>query len=206
MDFNLMVVFGIGEESPLQARHVNQTIKHGGGAIFVWDCMTSCGISYMCKIERKMKQELYLNILKDELMDTIKLYHFNPPHVIFQLDNDPQHTSKSIKHCLSMQDFDVLIWPPQSHDLNPIEHVDHQPRECLNYRHMCKVLLILSLLHNVKSSIRACPTTSKLFKLPREGGQIINMSIDVGYKIESMYIVYLNHYLFLYSFAIGMKF
>lgn len=45
----------------------------------------------MCKLEGKMKQDLYLNILRDELMYTIKLYHFNPLHVIFKHDNDPKH-------------------------------------------------------------------------------------------------------------------
>ena len=47
-----------------------------------------------------MKQDLNLNILKDELMDTIKLYHFNPTHVIFQYDNDPKLIAKSVKHWL----------------------------------------------------------------------------------------------------------
>ena len=69
-----------------------------------------------------MKQDLYLKILKDELMDTIKLYHFNPVDVILQHENDSKHTAKSIKHWLSMQDFEVLTWSPQSPDLNPIEY------------------------------------------------------------------------------------
>ena len=121
------------EESHLQAHHVNQIVKYGGGAIFVWGCMTSCGIGYMYKIEGKMKQDLYLTILKDELMDIIKLYHFNPAHVIFQHDNGPKHIAKSLKHCLSMQDFDVLTWrPPQSLDLNPIEHVWTNVKRRLN--------------------------------------------------------------------------
>ena len=71
----------------------------------MWGCMTSCGISYMCKIEGKMKQDLYLSILKDEPMDTIKLHHFNLVDVIFQHDNDLKHTAKLVKHWLSMQDF-----------------------------------------------------------------------------------------------------
>ena len=42
--------------------------------------MIFCGIGYMCKIVRKMKQNLYLNILKDEFIDiisTIRMLYFN---------------------------------------------------------------------------------------------------------------------------------
>jgi hypothetical protein len=38
-------------------------ITHGGDVIFVWGCMTSHGVGYMCKIEMKMTQALYLIIL-----------------------------------------------------------------------------------------------------------------------------------------------
>lgn len=56
---------------------MNQTIKHGGNAIFVWSCMTSCGISYIYKIDEKMKQDLYLSILQDKFINIIEWYSFN---------------------------------------------------------------------------------------------------------------------------------
>ena len=34
--------------SQLQAHHMGQIVKHGGGAIFVWGCMTSLGMGYTC--------------------------------------------------------------------------------------------------------------------------------------------------------------
>jgi hypothetical protein len=68
-------------ESQFQAHHVSQTIKHGGSKKFVWDCMTSCGMGYMCKIEGKMTQAL--SILQDGVMKTIEWYHSNPSRVIF---------------------------------------------------------------------------------------------------------------------------
>ena len=57
-------------------------IKHGGGAIFVWDCMISFGMSYMRRIEGKSSQALHLSILQDGDMKTIEWCRLNSPRVM----------------------------------------------------------------------------------------------------------------------------
>ena len=89
----------------------------------IWGSMTYEGIGNMCHIEGTMDKELYKAILEDDLLGTIDYYGFDSSHVIFQHDNDPKHTAKTVKEWLGEQDFNTLEWPASSPDLNPIEHL-----------------------------------------------------------------------------------
>ena len=93
----------------------------------LWSAITYAGVGWICRISGNMDNNLYKEILSDDLDKTIEFtcseLGFRRDQIIFQQDNDPKHTSKLVENFLQEQSYKVMEWPPNSPDLNPIENM-----------------------------------------------------------------------------------
>ena len=71
------------------------TVKHGGGSIMLWGCFAAEGTGALHKIDGTMKKENDVDILKQHLKTSVRKLKLGCKWV-FQMDNDPKHTSKVV--------------------------------------------------------------------------------------------------------------
>ncbi|CAK9832042.1 Transposable element Tc1 transposase [Anthophora retusa] len=106
----------------LELKNLRSTVKHGGGSVMVWGCMSANGPGNLVFIDGTMDKIKYLNILKENLINSSEKLGV-PRDFYFQQDRNPKHTAKIVQEWLIYNILHILPSPPQSPDLNPIEHL-----------------------------------------------------------------------------------
>ena len=109
----------------LNKRHITATIptmKHGDGRIVQWGCFSEAGTGRLVRIEGKMNGAKYRENLDENLLQSSQDLRLGRRFTFLQ-DNDPKHTVKTTQEWLLDKSLNVLEWPSQIPDLNPIEHL-----------------------------------------------------------------------------------
>ena len=109
------------ENEKLHPHCVEKTVKFGGGKVMLWGCFSSTKTGPLIQVKGKMDKHAYKQILIHHARPTLKTQKKS----IFQQDNDPKHTAKTVKQYLAGKRWPakLLEWPSQSPDLNPIENL-----------------------------------------------------------------------------------
>lgn len=108
----------------LKSYNLLPTVKHGGGSVMVWGCISTAGVGELVFIESIMNAEVYLKILQTSLLKSAETMGIKSRFKFYQ-DNDPKHKARIVQTWLSRKkNCPNLLEPPaQSPDLNPIEHL-----------------------------------------------------------------------------------
>ena len=90
----------------------------------VWGCFAGAHQGPLVSFRGVNTAVTYIATLRDNLLPFIETMPLDIKHdFIFQQDNAPIHTARIAKAWFVEQAFKVMEWPPNSPDMNPIEHM-----------------------------------------------------------------------------------
>jgi len=89
----------------------------------VWGYMGWNGVGKLIEVQGAMDAQQYYDILDDRVVESFEKLEVPEKKRIFQQDNNPKHTSKKASQWFEDNDIQVLVWPSQSPNINPIEHL-----------------------------------------------------------------------------------
>uniref|UniRef100_A0A0P4WEJ0 Tc1-like transposase DDE domain-containing protein n=1 Tax=Scylla olivacea TaxID=85551 RepID=A0A0P4WEJ0_SCYOL len=99
--------------------YTEKSVKHSDG-VMVWGSFSGVGgwgsLYFLPKCET-MRQDRYIQMLEDH-MPPVELHGCGS----FMQDDAPCHAAKSVKKWLNDQKINMLDWPGNSPDLNPLDN------------------------------------------------------------------------------------
>ena len=103
------------------SQNTNSSDKHPA-SVMMWGCMSFGGVGQLVEVAGKIDSLKYCDTINDNLMLSAHSLGLGNDYY-FQQDNAPVHTSRYTRAFFALQGIQLLEFPAQSADLNPIEHL-----------------------------------------------------------------------------------
>ena len=160
--------------------------KSGSISLMVWGCFVGSHQGPLVSFRGVNTAATYVATLRDTLLPFIETM---PPNLkrnfIFQQDNAPIHTARLAMAWFREQAFTVMEWPPNSPDMNPIEHMWRVLKAALH-----KQYPDTSLLRGGPEKVRqALEERLKIVWQEIEAEVLVNLVESMGRRAAALYAV-----------------
>jgi transposase len=106
--------------NPLDRRYTTKCVKHSP-SVMAWGCFSYSGTGSIMFLDKgvTMNAQRYIEVLQHQLLPSMA----NHGCTVFQQDLAPCHTARIVKTWFQHKNLNVLPWPANSPDINPIENL-----------------------------------------------------------------------------------
>ena len=149
------------------------TVKHGRGSLMDWGCMSGRGVGQLYRCEGIMRQYQYVRVLRNHMLPSASSLYGEGEAFVFQQDNAPCHKANNVMSFLECSHTEILQWPAQSPDLNPIEHLWEVLFRKVERRKPGSLKSLWQLLHAAWQAIPVETVQNLVHTMPRRCAALI---------------------------------
>jgi transposase/arsenate reductase-like glutaredoxin family protein len=164
--------------SPYHPRYTLRTVKFAP-SVMVWGTFSHHGVGALTFLPKnaRMNSDMYIGVMNEKLKDAMIASNTT----VYQQDGAPCHTSKKSMGWLQANGIEVLDWPGNSPDLNPIENLWQQLKVHVGKKKPTSLSHLKDLIKEAWSQIHSSKCQSLVESMPR---RIQSVMLNHGYPTK----------------------